>query len=64
VEGVHDFFDGGVPVPVVEVVDVDVVGAQVFQAGVDGVAEGLGAVTSMGSTGDGVVGEVVVVAVL
>ena len=64
VESIDDLLDGGIPVPEVEVEDVDVVGLEVLQGRVYGVTQGLGAVAGVGRARDGVGGEVKVVGVL
>ena len=64
VESIDDLLNGGIPVPEVEVEDVDVVGLEVLQGGVDRVTEGLGAVARVGGAGDGVGSEVEVIGVL
>ena len=54
VKGVHHLVDGGVPIPPVEVEDVDVVSAEIFEAGLDGRLQSLGAITSKRGPFDGV----------
>jgi hypothetical protein len=64
VQGIDDLLNRGIPVPEVEVEDVDVVRLEVLQGEVDGVAERLGTVARVGGTGDRVRGEMEVVGVL
>jgi hypothetical protein len=52
VEGVHHLVDGGVPIPPVEVEDVDVVSTEILETPLDGRLQSLGAVTGVRSSFD------------
>jgi hypothetical protein len=49
-QGVHDLFYTGLPVPPMDVENVDVAGSQVLQARFNGVSEALRAVARVGGT--------------